>query len=81
MATHDKFSRKRERYFINFCLRESILVTQNYFFILDDHTVMHMQLQITVYLYLFEAIHSNRRKCNYLQIIRPLHRSCRARKS
>lgn len=28
-----------ERYFINFYLRESILVTQNYFFILDDHTV------------------------------------------
>ena len=60
-----------ERYFINFYLRESILVTQNYFFILDDHTVI--QLQITVYLHLLVAIHSKWRKRNYLQIIRPLH--------
>ena len=56
-----------ERYFINFYLRESILVTQNYFFILDDHTVR--QLQITVYLYQLVAIHSKWRKRNYLQII------------
>ena len=42
MATHDKFSRKRERYFINFYLREShgesILVTQNYFFTRRSHS-------------------------------------------